>query len=471
MSVPSQDHLQTIADEFAEDLGLAEEMEPYAHLRWRAEAIEWPALHLEDLTAIPFLSRIAGIEAYQHRARVRARATDLFAAVGPTTDGYEDYCRDVLGLGSPELVQADPVDGPMAVALACAEGTAHDRLVERAKAIGAFALHPYMSIEAVWELADKIGVDAGVPVAVCGPPPPVLWIANDKSLLTDLAGRAAGTDIIIESRLSDEPAELAAALIELGANHRRVGIKRTRCASAMGNRVFESSALGAQEQVEADVRHFLEDTEWEPGEPVIATVWEEASSSPSTQLWLPPIGVAPVRIDGIYEQILEGEEQVFVGSRPSTLPAAVEDALTNASLAVGGALQCLGYTGRCSFDFLVLGDPQGRFQVKLTECNGRWGGTSTPMHIVDRLVAGPRPCYQAQDFMRSELAGLPFSELLARVGDDLYDPKQGTGRFVFYNVGCLAPSGKFDVIAFGRTPDDAAEAAQRILPDRLGVCR
>ncbi|MDA1095287.1 MAG: hypothetical protein O3A25_18805, partial [Acidobacteria bacterium] len=66
----------------------------------------------------------------------------------------------------------------------------------------------------------------------------------------------------------------------------------------------------------------------------------------STQWWIPPGEVGPPRLDGIYEQILEGDRKLFVGSRPSGLPAAVNDSIKEAAGQVAEALQHLGYVGR-----------------------------------------------------------------------------------------------------------------------------
>ena len=43
------------------------------------------------------------------------------------------------------------------------------------------------------------------------------------------------------------------------------------------------------------------------------------------------------------------------------------------------------------------------------------------------------------------------------------------GRFIFYNVGPLTRCGKLDVIALGRTPDEAEEALGSDLPRLLGL--
>jgi hypothetical protein len=151
------------------------------------------------------------------------------------------------------------------------------------------------------------------------------------------------------------------------------------------------------------------------------------------------------------------------------LPQSVNDTLTEASLKVGVALQSLGYVGRCSFDFILVPGQDGDRFAKFTECNGRWGGTSTPMHLVDRLVGQPRPPYWAQDFMHHGLVGVPFPQILDRVGDALFDPATGKGRYVFYNVGPLAGHGKLDVVALAETPEEAESSIKDDLPRRLGL--
>ncbi|HXV62689.1 MAG TPA: hypothetical protein VEK15_18460, partial [Vicinamibacteria bacterium] len=156
-------------------------------------------------------------------------------------------------------------------------------------------------------------------------------------------------------------------------------------------------------------------------------------------------------------QILEGEEKIFVGSRPSTLAKTLNRRLTGASLRCAEALQNLGYVGRCSFDFLVVDGEQIRF----TECNGRWGGTSIPMSLVDRLVGRPRPPYRAQDVAHPGLVGAPFRDVLRAIESD--------PRFVLYNVGPLAQWGKLAVIAFGASQPEADEALTDDLPRLLGV--
>ena len=111
----------------------------------------------------------------------------------------------------------------------------------------------------------------------------------------------------------------------------------------------------------------------------------------------------------------------------------------------------------------------GEGDIYFTECNGRWGGTSTPMHLVDRLFPGQRPLYRAQDFMSEALVGLPFLELVERFGESLYDRSSGQGRYLLYNVGPLVDRGKFDVIALGERQGEVDRAIEEDIPRLLGL--
>ena len=461
----STDAVQRIADH----LDLDQRVAPYRDRIWHPGSPPAPVLHLEDVSAIPFLVDIAGVEEYQHRARMRAADGDLYATVTATDPGYESYCRDRLGLGVPTHLLVDPRGdaGPLAVTRACMADAALSTLVDHTRHSG-LVLHPYMSIGDVWVLAAAIAAGADRAVTVIGAPPPVTWIANDKALFDELVAAVLGPGWSPETHVETEPARMAARLRDLADRYRTVGLKRTRCASAMGNQVFDAATLAAETaSIEQHVRAFLARTEWPGTEPVLVVAWEDAAASPSTQWWLPPMGHGPPRLDGIYEQILEGDRKMFVGSRPSALPRSVEAGLTDAGARVAGALQRLGYVGRCSFDHLVVGDPRGDFELHFTECNGRWGGTSTPMHLVDRLVRGPRPPYRAQDFSHPALIGAAFADVIAAVGDRAFDHPRQHGQFIFYNVGPLERHGKLDVIALGRTQSEAEHALGDDLPRLL----
>lgn len=434
-----------------------------------------PVLNLDDVSAIPFLVDIEGVEEYQHRARLRARDGDLFAASTAPSESYEAYCHERLGLGEAECVLAPDGDSPLEVADACSRGAALERITARARHAGGLVLHPYMGIEAVWELARIVASETDTEIAVLSPPPPITWVANDKGTFSDLVELLVGPDYLVETEASSNVAGLATGLSNLATRHRRVALKRLRCASAMGNAVFKAASLLKMDRatLESKVRTFLERTEWDGEERVLAVAWEETELSPSTQLWIPPAGSGAPSLDGVYEQLLKGKRRIFVGSRPSTLPDRVNRELISISLKVAEGLQALGYIGRCSFDFLVVGDPEGDYAIRFVESNGRWGGTSTPMALLDRLVdrspTTPRPPYRAQDFVHPDLVGAAFGEILQAVGDQAFDPVTGNGQFIFYNVGPLARFGKLDVIALGSSQAAAEAAVEEKLPRLLGL--
>ena len=449
-----------------EKLGLDEKCAPYRDRTWVGEEEKRPTLYLDDVSEIPFLDEISGVEEYQHRARVRAGEGDLFATVTEPVAGYEEYCQARLQLGSPEGIVADVVTSPIAVTRAVSEGTAFERLVAVARPTG-LVIHPYMSIEPVWDLAGRVRDESENTVTVIGPPPPITELANDKALFSEVVGAVLGEEWLVDTRMTTNPTELSKYLLDLAESHRLVALKRARCASGMGNLVLESSDVTGRSlsSVEKDVRSFLERTQWDGVETVLAVGWEQTNVTPSTQLWLPPVG-AP-KLEGIYEQLLTPGTSVFMGSRPSTLSTELNRRIGNASLELAAAFQALGYVGRCSFDLLVVGDPEDDCRVRFVECNGRWGGTSIPMQLVDRLVGAPRPPYRAQDLVHPGLVGVALEEVLDRVGDALYDAGTRRGRFIFYNVGPMTGSGKIDVIALGETQQEAESTLVEELPQLL----
>jgi len=478
--------VEQTARELDDRLDIATRTRAFDGLRWTAGEGGGgrPRLHLEDVTGIPFVKKVPGVVEYQHRARVRAGEGDVFAALTESERGYERYNREVLGIGEPELIKAEPAGGDqsmkakMAVARACSTGESFDRLCQRAESAGGMVMHPYMAIEDVWYLADRMGerVFGGCEegrISVLGPPPPVLWVANDKKEMTGVAEGVFGDELTVDTESASRPDRLADLVIDFAERYERVGLKRTRCASAMGNLVLHASeVLGVhRSEVIERVERFLAHTEWEGEEEVLVVEWVDADHSPSTQVWLPPTGEGEPEVEGVYEQLLKGEQQMFIGSRPSTLGASVNRAIARYSLGMAAVFQRLGYVGRCSFDFIVeetSAADQG-FDCRLIECNGRWGGTSTPMRLVDRVVAGPRPDYVAMDLESGALEGMRFPELLEVVGDEVYDAETGEGRFIFYNVGPLPGEGKFDVISIGRDAEDARWGAEEYLPEMLGV--
>jgi hypothetical protein len=453
------------AAEIERSFDIREACAPYAKHAYRPEMAGWPACLLDDYSGIPFLDDIPGVPDYQFRARVRARSGDLVMASSSFQADFEAYCRDRLGLGAPDLLQVTPFG--VRVSDLCREGPAMSRLVDHARARGRLVLHPYMGIEAVWRLAEALAEAARVPVGVLAPPPPVTWLANDKARVTEFARLLVEPLLgpaVVETKAVASAPDLASALQDLAGRHAKVALKLTRCASAMGNRLFEPARILATDPASfaTELETLLGAMQWSTGDPVLAVGWEEALASPSSQVWIPPFGDGKPRLDGLYEQVLDGPTRVFVGSEPSTLSEDVHRFMSRASIAMAACYQALGWVGRCSFDFIVT-----QAGTRLVECNGRWGGTSTPMALMDRLFPDGRPPYLARDWVDRRWVGATFSDLAGALGGALYDPSTRRGSYVLYNLGVLPGYGKFDVIAIAPTRAEVHALLADDLPARL----
>jgi hypothetical protein len=476
VSTPPSDwdrHIAEIVHAFDQRLELTEASRPFADLAASAHRQMDGRVVLDDFSDIPFLDNIVGVEHYQLRAWLRCGTGDVCIATCPSFESYEAYNRNQLQLGSPSFIPIDPGSHlPVAVSRAAMEGESFERLKAFVHRTGNARIEPYMSIGDSWMLARKLASTTGLPVDVVGPPPPITAFANDKAHLTSFANALAqpvfGRDATVPTRLANDLDRIVEDLIELARESPEVALKMPRCASAMGNFILRGAASDALERqdvsaVKSIVSTVLAEKQWNGEESVLSVAWLDTSCSPSTQCWIPPVGGGEPTVDGVYEQLLVGPEKVFLGAVPANLPQEHIDWMTHLSLLIVRGYQRLGYVGRCSFDFIVHEDTP-----YLVECNGRWGGTSIPMQLMDRLFGNPRPAYRARDYMSDALVGMEFSELMRLLGDTLYDRRTGCGRFIVYNVGCLKPFGKFDVIALGETVEAASIALENDLPRLLG---
>ncbi len=442
---------------------------PWRDLMVDGEGEVWPFLLLEDFSAIPFLDGVMGVEWYQLRCRTRAGDGDLFVSTQRPVPGYEEYNRDRLALGSPGFVLArHPGADPLVVADTCIrDATVMDRLTRVAEERGGLILHPYMGSPAVWNLAREVQNRTKGDIRVLAPPPPAVHAANHKGMMTAVVEILLGKDAVCRTVTSKDLSVLARAAREFAQDVPTLVLKIADYASAMGNQVFDSNDLASG--TEEKILRYGNAHGWNGEMEILLSEWrEDVLESPSTQLWIPPKGRGVPRVDGVFEQLLEGRECVFQGSMPSTLPRELQDELARMSMEVASVLQGIGYVGRCSFDFLLCGRDLSDARLRFVECNGRWGGTSIPMSLVDRIFdGGERPFYRARDYVDPALKGLPFPELAARLGDSLFDVSNGRGHFLLYNVGCLEEFGKFDVIALGRDRDEACGRLEEELPRRL----
>ena len=436
------------------------------HTRWantqaQTDTSTFPTLHIDDLSGIPFTQNVVGVEQYQLRARVRAKTGDLFAATCPAMLDYEWYNRTVLQLGRPTFIHADGGTRPAAVASACQSGFAAQQLAAIARHHGGLVIHPYMGIAPIWELAEELRQRSGTPITVLSSTPAATTLANNKVYFTKLVQEKLHPDCVAPSRFASQPEDIVMALYDLSRAHDTVALKMPECASSTGIECFSRHQIehSSYEELHRAVTVFLTEKQWEPQTPIQIVAWLDASHSPSSQVWIPANPAKPAIVQGVYEQLFTGSDNMFLGSIPSPLSNRLKQAISTLSIQAATQLRKLGMIGRCSFDFIVH---NGR--PVLIECNGRWGGTSTPMYLVDRIFPKQRPAYIAKDVQSDTWVGCTFKELAHRFGKTLYNPATGQGTYILYNVGCLETSGKFDVIAIGSTPAEAKKAMMNDLP-------
>jgi hypothetical protein len=197
--------------------------------------------------------------------------------------------------------------------------------------------------------------------------------------------------------------------------------------------------------------------------------WEQkVLLSPSVQTWIPPLGSRDPVVEGIFEQTLARQVGRFKGAAPAALPQGLRDEIAERAWLVAVLFQRLGYVGRCSFDLILVGDRLSRCQVLFVECNGRWGGTSLPMTLMNRLFGrwNARP-YAAREVQVPDLERLGFDDLLQGLEDVLFDARSGRGRVIPYNPRHLQAAGTLDAIVLGRSWAEARRWLDDDLPRRL----
>ena len=147
---------------FVQRLNLNARIEPFLTYRWDGVEPDTPVLHLEDVSAITFLVDIAGVKEHQNLARLSAKSGDLYATMTPDDPRYEQYCQEQFGLGEVVRLDVHCDMNPRAVAQGCQGEAAFDRIVQTARRSGKLIIHPYMSINEVWNLAANVTREARV---------------------------------------------------------------------------------------------------------------------------------------------------------------------------------------------------------------------------------------------------------------------------------------------------------------------
>jgi hypothetical protein len=130
--------------------------------------------------------------------------------------------------------------------------------------------------------------------------------------------------------------------------------------------------------------------------------------------------------------------------------------------------QRLGYVGRCSFDVLLVGERVEDSRVEFVECNGRWGGASLPMTLMNRLFGNWRKQpYAAREVVVEGLDRFSFADLRRHFADQLWDARDRGKPLILYNPGRIQVHAGINVLALGRSWNEAQQIVQDKFPERL----
>ncbi|QDT02113.1 hypothetical protein K227x_04840 [Rubripirellula lacrimiformis] len=440
------------------------------------ELVPAPSLHLDDLSEIRRVEN-SDQSFFQERARVRAGDGDFLATSWHADETYEQYCRGSLHLGKVDRIhprQNEDLEHSDGVHLA--EALWKDRrtrrdLIRAIRQDGLRYLHPHMGSHAVWHLALLLHQASHRPLKVIGAPPEVTVFANDKGQFTRLVHRMFGPTATPPSHVVWNTANAAKRIQQIDGEACCVALKLPNAAGGEGNLVLSMETIRNHSLTEVDrlLREQLPQLRYEDGDELLVTTWQTGViAAPSAQLWLPPsVDKQPI-LEGLFVQRIETGQGRFTGFGAADIPHDLRARMTRQCLQLGRVYQRLGYVGRCSFDTVLVGPDLESSQMQFIECNGRWGGTSLPMTLMNRVFGD----WKSQPFATRTLKipgsrNLSFQNVLAAIGKDVYDHRLETGDVILMNPRRMTIRDEVSVIvlrsAWTDNPDDRfAEIANRV---------
>ncbi|MEX1228658.1 MAG: hypothetical protein WEB58_00365 [Planctomycetaceae bacterium] len=431
-----------------------------------------PTLHIDDLSEIKRFDTGGTVCFYQDRARLRAGDGDFVVSCEETTEGYEDYCRDFLNLGSPQWIRPKKPHNPLHIAEACWEDDGvRQFLLDEVRQGRLQSIHPHMGTLPVWELAHLLSREAGRPLSVIAPPPAVSKWANDKIAFSLAASRLFGEDAVPRTRAAWNLAMVSKYVQEMSADVSRIGLKLPNSVGGAGNIILDAAKYRGR------TLHAIHDMlaqefaahNWDDSCQILIDQWEtEVLCSPSCQMWIPPEIEGPPIAEGVFVQDIAGDRGTFVGNVVAQLSDGVTQEIVDRSWILARLLQRLGYVGRCSFDLILVGDTVDRGRLELIECNGRWGGSSLPMTLMNRLFGDwMRQPFATHDCFHDGLERFSFQDLVTGWKDVLFDRRTGRGDLIIMTPGKIRYQSGVSVIALANTWDEAMHIANEDVPARL----
>jgi hypothetical protein len=324
-----------------------------------------------------------------------------------------------------------------------------------------------MGTFAVWELGMLLQGSSRRPLKIVAPPPALTKLVNNKVAFARIVSQSFGEGFVPVTRSAWNMTALCRVVSELARSARIIGLKRPSAAGGDAIEVITAEPIRrlSQQNTYDLLSKLVDRLQWDRTSELLISAWEtEVCCSPSAQLWIPPEKDGPPVVEGIFSQILDRSASVFAGAVETRLPTDLLSDIATRSWLLARLFQKLGYVGRCSFDCLLVGESLGRSHLEFIECNGRWGGTSLPMTLMNRVFRDFRMKPYAIRMIKVEgLNRITFLQLCGSLNQALYDHRTGKGRLILTTPGLMQHQSAIAVLGLGETPDDAIEYVEKSL--------
>jgi hypothetical protein len=431
--------------------------------------VEAPAVLIGDHSEIP-LSDPAGDTALGYRISHLGEAGDHLVISCARNRDFEDYRERVLGLGAINVTALGDLrrEAPKSAAWRCLENKQIFAMIcATARNAGQLNIMPHIGTGSIWKLGAEIAAATGTKVHICAPPPRLTRRVNDKLWFANRVTEVLGPQAMPPTYAAYGPAALAARVAALARENPFVVVKVPDSAGSAGNIKLDSRQIVdlSTRALRRNLLRMLAGLGWRDRFPVLAEVWDHpVISSPSVQIWVPaPVAGLPV-VEGIFEQRVEGERSAFIGAVVSDMPDEWADRLVGQSVRIAYLFQQLGYFGRCSFDAVLAGRDYASAKLHWIECNGRWGGVSVPMTLMNRLLRD----WAAAGFMvvQHEDLKLPhrsFKTALAKLDASLFRPNGDDSGIVVLTPGGIELGTGLHFLAVAATTREAAKLAHETI--------
>ena len=436
--------------------------------------MEGPALLICDDREIA-LTDLRRSELHEYRISALAADGDTLLISGARNTAFEHYRKDVLRLGSLDVITLPAENRNERVPLAkrcAARPAALEAIAAKAGKTGGLTILPYLGTGTVWVLAAAIAELAGTPVRVAAPPPRLIRRVNNKVWFARRVAEVLGTRAQPAFWSVYGPVALAGQVARLARQAGRVVIKVPDSAGSQGNISLGAADIRGRtlEELRIHLLSILGSIGWRGRFPLLVEVWDSpVLANPSVQAWIPNCLEEPPILEDIFEQVVTGPEGAFVGSVPAMLPNRWKEQITHEAFKLATLFQNLGYFGRCSFDAVIAGNDYAKAKLHWIECNGRWGGVSMPMTLANRLVKDRRQ----QVFVVVQLTNMNFKsrtivEAQEMMGSDLFKVPGSEEGVVFLSPFGIESGSGVNLMAIANTVERAKELAQRATQKLIG---